>query len=319
MEFVFGSGGPFVYTEVFDHPLLGRAQWITNNRGERLTAMSALDWNRPTEIPIIAEPRKLPPNAGTGLLNDIAGRAKSAGVATLRYAGPYPTPALYRSLLRSFRTTGTEEEFTRDVLGRALRVDRTEIPIDFRPAPWGFRAPKPEWGEIHSRDHVVERVYIDRVVFGNDTGVDTLARLVKNGDRYEADLAIDGHRIALIATFDQNCELLEGLHPVPRFAVPPAPGNVFPVDLAEQLAELATEYVPEPLADDVQRLIATRPISWADLRERAARRTDDGFELHVAFLALAKRDMARFAELLSYHLARTAQSAVLDEVVASRQ
>src|SRR5579862_1584172 len=95
-------GGIVVDTSVVPHPLLGAAH-IIEHAGQSITAMSVLDWQRPTQIPTIAEPSKLPPGAGGALLNYIAWLAESAGVHALRYAGPYPTPALYRALLRSFR------------------------------------------------------------------------------------------------------------------------------------------------------------------------------------------------------------------------
>src|SRR4029077_6637607 len=95
------------------------------------TAMSAIDWDRPTRIPTIAEPGRLPPGTGSALLNELARRATQP----LRYAGPYPTPALYRALQRSLRASAGEAEFTADVVGRALRLADDEIPVDFAPAP----------------------------------------------------------------------------------------------------------------------------------------------------------------------------------------
>ena len=54
---------------------------------------------------------------------------------TCAAAGPYPTPALYRALLRSFRASAGEDVFTRDVVARALRLARDPIDIEFAPAP----------------------------------------------------------------------------------------------------------------------------------------------------------------------------------------
>src|SRR5689334_12005621 len=77
-------------------PLLGDAHAI--RAGAAGTAMSALDWRRPSEIPTIAAPGRLPPGAGGALLDAIAVLAARAGVRALRYAGPYPTPALRPAL-----------------------------------------------------------------------------------------------------------------------------------------------------------------------------------------------------------------------------
>jgi hypothetical protein len=120
--------------DVVSHPLLGDAH-VIEHEGRAITAMSALDWERPTRIPVVAAPAQLPPGAGGLLLNHIAELAQRSGVPRLRYAGPYPTPALYRALARSFRASAGEATFTHDVLGRALRLARDEVPVDFVPAP----------------------------------------------------------------------------------------------------------------------------------------------------------------------------------------
>src|SRR5689334_10654800 len=110
---------------IITHRLLGMAHAVGG------TAMSALDWARPTEIPAIAEPARLPLGSGSAILNTIAMLAQRAGVASLRYAGPYPTAALWATLARSFRSTGSEAAFTAGALDRALRVARDPIAIDF--------------------------------------------------------------------------------------------------------------------------------------------------------------------------------------------
>ena len=101
--------GLCVDPDVVEHPLLGDAHLIVHE-GEPITAMSAIDWDRPTQIPTVAEPRKLPRGSGSMLINEIASRAQRAGVQVLRYAGPYPTPALFTTLLRSFRTAAIDGE-----------------------------------------------------------------------------------------------------------------------------------------------------------------------------------------------------------------
>src|SRR5262245_50616178 len=56
------------------HPLLGEAHAIELD-GQTLTHVSRLDWDRPAEIPTIAEPGRLPPGSGGALLNELALRA----------------------------------------------------------------------------------------------------------------------------------------------------------------------------------------------------------------------------------------------------
>ncbi len=273
--------------------------------------MSAIDWDRPGEIPTIAEPRALPPGTGTLLMNDIAARAQTAGVPRLRYAGPYPTHALFSSLLRSFRTTGTLETFTADVLDRALHIARDPIAVDFTPAP--FMRSSTSYGYIDVRDGAADRVRIDGVVYDQQEQPGSLARF----DGTRAILTV-GVPIAEIARFDGTTELVDGPHPIPAFQTA-ANGTEFPAALRDELADAATVFVPAPLAADVTAAIRDRTTEWADLGWRAAKATADSFSMHVGFLALAADHMDLFAQRLSYHLAMIAQQTVLDELLASRR
>jgi len=265
--------------------------------------MSEIDWDRPLQIPTVADPRRLPAGSGTLLMNEIARRAHAAGVPSLRYAGPYPTHALFASLLRSFRTNGTVEAFTADVLDRAARLARDEVAVDFVPAPFERR------GDVDVRDGVVDRVRVDGVTYDREEQAGSLALL----DDDRAILTV-GVPIALIARLDG--ERIVEKHTIPAFPVPP---GGFPEELVEQLAELAVDYVPAPLRDDVERKLRGIPVQWADLRDRSARRTHGRYELHVGFLALMTRDIAQFAERVSYHLATVAQQSVLDDLVVQRR
>ena len=110
-------GDLVISCDVVLHPLLGDAFVICDRAGEPLTAMSALDLDHPHEIPVIAEPAKLPAGTGALLLNRIAERAPGP----LRYAGPYPTPALYRALVRSFRASADNRM---DIYGFSLEPYR---------------------------------------------------------------------------------------------------------------------------------------------------------------------------------------------------
>jgi hypothetical protein len=68
-----------------------------------LTAATAVDWARIDEIPTVAEPGRLPPGAGTAVLNLIATLALDQGRRALVYRGPFPTEQLFTALLESFR------------------------------------------------------------------------------------------------------------------------------------------------------------------------------------------------------------------------
>lgn len=284
---------------------------MIEHAGRPITAMSELDWERPAQIPTIAEPAALPPGAGTLLLNDIAQRARASGVQQLRYAGPYPTHALFASLLRSFRTTGTVELFTADVLDRALTVARDEVAVDFTPAPFA-RSPT-GYGFVDLRAGAPDRVQIHGVVYDQQEQPSSLARF----DGTRAFLTV-GVPIAQIARFDSTTDLVEGPDPIPPFQTA-ANGTEFPAALRDELAEAARVFVPAPLANDVAALLSARTIEWADLGWRAAKDTGDAFTVHVGFLALAKDHLDLFAQRLSYHLATIAQQSVLAALLASRR
>jgi hypothetical protein len=260
--------------DVVIHPLLGDAFIICNAAGEPLTAMSAVDLDRPTEIPAIAEPALLPHGSGALLLNLIAKRAPHP----LRYAGPYPTPALYRSLLRSFRASGDEDTFCHDVMDRALRLARDPIPIEFTPAP--HERVTFERGFVEVRDGA-ERAVIDRVSYELVAG------------RAETFFGIH------VATFSPTGALVEGPYPIPAFASDVI-GKEFPAELRELLGELVP--VPGALAHAASVLLSRRTLAWADLGALPARESATGFEVHAAIWQ-PERGMDRVAIAIAEALA----------------
>jgi hypothetical protein len=85
----------------------GRAAWgasdLVTRDAQPLTRFAALDWTRVDRIPPLAEPARLPAGAGAAIFNLLARLAVEQGVGLLRYDAPYPTEALFLSLLESFR------------------------------------------------------------------------------------------------------------------------------------------------------------------------------------------------------------------------
>jgi hypothetical protein len=270
------------------HPLLGDAQAILKD-GVVLTYVSALDWNHPTEIPTIAEPGALPPGTGGAIMNLIAERATSA----LRYAGPYPTPALYRTLLRSFRASADEATFTRDVLARTASVARDPIAVDFTPAP--HRRVAHAHGISEIRDGL-ERTTIDNIAYEINGSP---ARLVDNA----AEVWFGDAVWSRVATLSADGALLDGPHPIAS-PTTNALGRAFPPPLCAALGELITDYVPKPLAEGARELVETTNIVWADLGARAARRAGDQFEVHAAIWErIAPHGLARVALAIAEALA----------------
>jgi hypothetical protein len=298
-------GDLIIERDIVPHPLLGEAHVIRDRTGVALTAMSVLDWDRPTEIPTIAAPGALPPGEGALLLNTIAELARRAGVPALRYAGPYPTPALYRALARSFRTHTDEATFTADVVGRALRVARDPLPIDFAPAP--HVRVRNAHGFAELRDGV-ERAVIAGIGFER-TG--SPGRLVE----HHAELWFGDTAWARVATLAPTGELVAGPWPLPAVAVPAAE---FPPPLRAALAELVADAVPAPLAADARTAVTARTLAWADLGGRVARATPTGFEVHaVLWERVAPLGLARLALAIVEALAPIVTSTLVAELVAA--
>jgi hypothetical protein len=328
--------GAAVDGAVIAHPLLGAAHAVGD------TAMSALVWARPTEIPAIAEPGRLPLGAGAAILNTIAVLARRAGVASLRYAGPYPTPALWRTLARSFRCDASEAAFTAGALERALRVARDPIAVDFIPAPHERIAIA--GGFVELRD-AVERVVIDgiayepayepaykpayepaskpggspaRLVAGDPRGDDrdTAARA---GHPRDPDLGAQRHceiwfgdaPYARVATVAPDGALLAGPHAIPA-CTSPVLGRAFPQALRLAIAELVAGAVAAPLGPAARELCAGLPLCWADLGARAAGEHSDGFAVHAALWdRIAPLGLGRLALALAEALAPVVTAAVV--------
>ena len=300
-------GDLLISRDLVTHPLFGEAYVIRDRSGVPLTAMSAIDWDRPTEIPAIAEPAKLPPGSGALLLNTIAEGAARAGVRILHYAGPYPTPALYRALLRSFRTTATEAEFTADVLGRALRVARDPIAIDFEPAP--HTRVELACGFAELRDGKLERAVIEGTSYDRDGSP---GRLVGNA----CELWFGDACWARIAELSPRGELVAGPFPPPA-VTSDIVGRSFPPPLRAALAELVAEAVPAPLAAAVRETVTRRTLVWADLGTRVARRTATGFEVHAALWdRIGPLGMARLALAVVEALAPVVTTTLVAEISA---
>lgn len=283
---------------VVTHPLLGPAHLVGD------TAMTALTWHCPTEIPAIAEPGRLAPGAGAAILNTISLLAQTAGVAGLRYAGPYPTPALWRTLARSFRTTGSETEFTRDALDRALRVARDPIAIEFIPAPHERLAIAGGFVELRA---AIERVVIEGIAYEE---LGSPARLVGEAPVH-CEIWFGDAAYARVATLGPDGALLDGPHPIPR-SDSPVLGRQFPLALRAAIAELVAEVVAPPLGPAARALVIDQPLRWADLGARAAGIDDDGLGVHAALWdRIAPLGLGRLALSLAEAIAPVAAAAVL--------
>lgn len=306
---------------VVAHPLLGDAQAILKD-GVALTYVSALDWDQPREIPTIAEPGALPAGTGGAIMNLIAERASSA----LRYAGPYPTPALYRTLLRSFHASADEATFTRDVLERTARVARDEVGVDFVPAP--HRRVVHPHGVSELRDGL-ERTTVDGIAYERDGSparlVDLHSASLRDAARSSKAGPCDAHAEvwfgdalwSRVATLAADGTLLDGPHPITA-PTTNALGRAFPPPLRAALGELVIDLVPAPLADAARELVETTDIVWADLGARAARGAGDRFEVHAAIWErVSPHGLARVALAIAEALGPVVTSALVARLARS--
>jgi hypothetical protein len=94
-----------------------------------LTDATAIDWARPASIPVVAEPGRLPAGAGTAVLNLVALLARDRGTSRVTYDGPYPTEALFLSLLECFDPDPDDD----DPLARFVDGTLAWVPRPFEP------------------------------------------------------------------------------------------------------------------------------------------------------------------------------------------
>ena len=199
---------------VVAHPVLGATHALTVG-GVEVARMTAIDWRRPTAIPAIDRPAALPPGTGTMVLDTIARLARDAGVRALRYAGPYPTAALWASLGASFRADGDEAAFTAAAHGRWGGGALPPIPIDFAPAPHE-RVPVAPDACAHLRDGI-ERVVVAGASFARGGGV---RRLIDVADGVAAELWFGDRPWARVAELGLDAAIVRRLPPPPADAAP---------------------------------------------------------------------------------------------------
>jgi hypothetical protein len=123
-----------------------------------LGTFAALDYTALVEIPVLPEPGRLPPHAGTAVLNVLATLAADSRHDLLHYHGPYPTEALFLALLESFSyTPEIDNPLQAFIEGR----------LDWRPAPH-TRWFTPEGAYVQRRGRVEKIVWRSRAYYRPD-------------------------------------------------------------------------------------------------------------------------------------------------------
>jgi hypothetical protein len=218
---------------------------------EALTLFQSLDYARPDFIPPLLEPRRLPPGAGSAILDLIAGLMEDQGVTRVRYRGPYPTEQLFTSLLESFRY----DPSVGDPLARFL-----EGALDWEPTP-------------HERHHVapglciqlreaIEKVVLDGQPFYRtqwQTVVRREPRVVRaEGDRFVCSLWALGRPLQDRLVLDRMGEVLER----PPVVINRSPAAPLPPVWPGALAELIARESAPALARSIQDVMPTLQLEW---------------------------------------------------------
>lgn len=300
------------------HPLFGQAHALTVD-GALASWMSAVDLTAPGEIPAIEQPDRLPPLTGSALLNVLALRAAATNQAALRYAGAYPTSALYASLCQSFDPSADEATFTADAPARAFAGTRTPIAVDFAPRPFDRRWPHPRVAV--QRRGAIERVIVDGAAYLTDDRGPRRLRRTDDG-AWQAELWIGDAPWGVRARLDDDGTSCAG-----PLALPPATGAPLgaslPPPLVAALAEPIAACAAAPLATAIHAELADLAVVWADTGDALARDRGDHLAVHVALWhRLAPHGLGRVAaalvEVLTPVVARRAQARLLAAFTAGR-
>jgi hypothetical protein len=189
----------------------GRAAWgasdLVTRDAHPLTRFAALDWTRVDRIPPLAEPARLPAGAGSAIFNLLARLAAEQRVGLLRYDAPYPTEALFLSLLESFRYMPDDAPDARAAFGSGA--------LTWTPAPHHVVIePGNVWVQMRER--------IEKIVAGGRTyyrldwqGVRRLApRVVRDdGGTVRASLMVLGHVVEDHVVLAADGRVVETLAP----------------------------------------------------------------------------------------------------------
>lgn len=295
-----------------EHVLFGRCDTISLAGEPVIARVRATDWLAPAAIPPLDVPGALPAGTGSAVLNLLATMAARAEIERLRYVGPYPTGALFETLLGSF-TVGDDVEahramFVADALARSMSGQLAEAPVDFVPAPhrWSWPAPRIC---VQTRDGV-ERVYLDGRAYRSDAIGPR--RLHVHGDRVVLAFEVAGHRHCEVAVLEPD-----GTPRGDPLDVIPVPDGFrdapIPAGIAEVLAVVLIRGAPEPLRPIVAKVFAERALVWGDAGFELAIATSDRLIVHAALaepmLSLdAGHILARFVEALEPVVMRVAQN-----------
>jgi hypothetical protein len=230
---------------------------LLRHGGTVLTHCAAVEWARVDAIPALAEPARLPPGAGTAVLNLLASLAADQERGPLTYRGPYPTEQLFLALLECFRWERAEravEDPLAEFMAGALR---------WRPAPHA-RALAPGGICVQSRERVEKVVWRGRAYYRPDwQGVERHAphRLHEDGGRVLGSLWALGTPIEEHLALTPDGTVLAAELPPPD----DEPGRALPSEVATGLMAIVVAGSAPPLAESLRAVGAGLAPAWRPL------------------------------------------------------
>ena len=244
---------------VDEHPAWGLSDrvWLLDGDEpwrpvEPLSVFRALDWAQLDHIPPLAEPRRLPPGAGSAVLNLLASLMKDQGRARVRYRGPFPSEQLFTSLLEAFRHDPTQ----------ALPLERflADGGLDWLPAPFESHHVAP-WVTVQLRQDI-DKVVADGVIFYRPVwqGIKRREpRLIRDdGERVICSLWALGGPLEDRLVLDRSGEILDA-PPARAPEVPPAP---LPPVWNSALGDLISRESAPALGPTIAQVLRDTELEW---------------------------------------------------------
>lgn len=251
--------------QAWEHPAWGRSDrvWLLDGVEEAwgdepwrpvepLTVFRSLDWAALDHIPPLAEPQRLPPGAGSAVLNLVASLMKDQGVARVRYRGPFPSEQLFTTLLECFRYDP----------GQALPLERflADGGLDWLPAPYESHRVA-AWATVQLRQDI-EKVVADGVTFYRPEwqGIARReARVIRDdGERVVCSLWALGGPLEDRLILDRSGEIHEAPAASAR-EVPPAP---LPPVWNSALGDLIARASAPALGPAIMEVLSHTALEW---------------------------------------------------------
>jgi len=290
-----GQGWLELRPDAGTHPLWGRSDALLHHAGaprpscgERVGWLPAQPYGALRELPPFDQPGALPPGAGSAVLNLLALLLRLQGTEAVAYRGPYPTPALFASLCRSFVPEGAPEQaealFTRDETALAFRGEMAPNPVRWRPAPFVACRPRPEL-LLHLREGI-ETAWTGTVPFRRAAargGVLPVGERVWSEPGSEA----PDEAVGLVLLGRPWCRFYRLAPDGAVRQVAPLDGDAGgpPVPLDARWREVvfawSTLRAHAGLAADIAALEPDLALAWRPLALRMAAPTTDGATLHL--------------------------------------